>query len=99
MPDSIGWLRAEAAVPDAVVTQRAQEVHPAKLRPVRLAEPELGMRRLPQQEAGQPLLAGRPDHQVRVWLTRGVEVLRDVVDVEYFGQLLDRGAALRVAQQ
>ena len=33
-------------------------------RPVGLAEPELRVRRLPEQEAGQPLLARRADHEI-----------------------------------
>ena len=51
------------------------------------------MRALPEQEAGQPLLARGADHQVGVGLALGVEVLGDVLDVEDLGQLLDRGAA------
>ena len=53
-----------------------------EVRPVGLAEVELRVRALPEQEAGQPLLAGGADHQVGVGLAPGVEVLGDVLDVE-----------------
>ena len=50
-------LAAEAAVAVGVVAQRPQEVDLAEVRPVGLAEVELAVRALPEQEAGQPLLA------------------------------------------
>ena len=40
---------------------------------------------LPHQEAGEPLLPGGPDDQVRIGLALGVEVLGDVFDVEGLG--------------
>ena len=75
---------------------RPQEVDVPEVRPVGLAEVELRVRALPEQEAGQPLLAAGADDQVRVGLALGVEVLGDVLDVEHLGQLLDRGAAAGV---
>ena len=48
---------AEAALPRGVRAQRPQEVDLAEVRPVGLAEVELRVRALPEQEAGQPLLA------------------------------------------
>ena len=48
---------AEAAVPVGVVAQGPQEVDLAEVRPVGLAEVELRVGALPEQEAGQPLLA------------------------------------------
>ena len=54
---------------------------------------------LPEQEPGQPLLPGGADDQVRIGLAGGVEVLGDVLDVEQFGQFLDRGAPGRVLLQ
>src|SRR6185312_16275124 len=87
----------EAAVPGGVVADRAQEVDLAEGRTVGLAEPALRVRRLPQQEARQPLLPRRADDEVGVGLAGGVEVLGDVVDVEHLGELLDRRARLGVA--
>ena len=87
-------LGAEPALAVRVRAQRPQEVDAAEVRPVGVAEVELRVRRLPQQEAGQPLLPARTDDQVGIGLALGVEVLGDVVDVEDLGQLLD-GAAGR----
>src|SRR6476619_7194107 len=70
---------AEATVPAGIRPQCAQEVDVAEVRPVRLAEVELGRRALPEQEAAEPLLARRADHEVGVRLALRVEVLRDVV--------------------
>ena len=75
-------LGAEAAVPRGVRAQRAEEVHPAERGPVGVAEVELGLGALPQQEAAQALLARGPDHQVRVGLAGRVQMLGDVLDVE-----------------
>ena len=86
-----GYAGAEAAVPRGVRAQRAEEVHPAERGPVGVAEVELGVGALPQQEAAQALLPRGPDHQVRVGLAGRVQVLGDVLDVEDLGQLLDGG--------
>ena len=85
-------LGAEAAVPVAVRAQGPQEVDVAELRPVGVAEVELAVRALPEQEAGQPLLARGADQQVGVGLALGVEVLGDVLDVEEGGDLFEAGA-------
>ena len=90
-------LSAVDGLPEAALSQRVgpdgpQEVHPPELGPVGLAEVELRLRALPQQEPAQPLLPRRTDHQVRVGLTLGVEVLGDVLDVDDLGELLQRGA-------
>src|SRR5699024_7470009 len=87
------WVRSTAvpAVPCGVRTQRTQEVHPTERGPVSLAEPELGVYRLPQHKPGQPLLTRGTNQQVRIRLPRGVEVLRDVIDGEHIGQLVDTG--------
>src|SRR6476620_1564164 len=81
---------AEAALALGVGTDGAQEVDPAEVRPVRLAEVELAVRALPEQEPAEPLLAGGADDQVGVGLALGIEVLGDVLDVEDLGELLDR---------
>jgi predicted CoA-binding protein len=57
------------------------------------------VRRLPQEESGQPLLPGRPDHEVRVGLPGRVQVLGDVVDVEDLDQLLDGLTGLGLARE
>src|SRR6478735_3072656 len=83
---------AEAALALGVRTDGAQEVDAPEVGPQGLAEVELRLRRLPQQEAAEALLAGRADHQVGVGLALGVEVLGDVLDVDDVGELLERGA-------
>src|SRR5690242_4047915 len=50
-------LHPVPAVTGGVIAQCAKKVDAAELRPVRLGEPHLGVGALPQQEAGQPLLA------------------------------------------
>src|ERR1035437_2332056 len=80
-------------------TQRPKEVDVSEVRPVGLAEIELTVRALPEQEATEPLLAGRADYQVGVGLTPGVEMVRDVFDVKDLSELLDRGPLGRVLQQ
>src|SRR5690606_27316311 len=83
---------AEAPVARAEGAERAEEVHSAEGRPEDLAEVELRMRALPEQEAGEALLSRGPDEQVRVGLAARVEMLADVLQVEALGELLDRGA-------
>src|SRR5690349_1016232 len=92
-------LTAEAAVPRGVRAQRAEEVDPAERGPVGVAEVELGLGALPQQESAQALLSRGPDDQVRIGLAGRVQVLGDVLDIEDAGQLLDRGALGRVGLQ
>ena len=67
-----GYLRsrAEPAVPRRVGPQRPQEVDLAEVRPVGVAEVELRVGALPEQEAAQPLLAGGADDQIGVGLAR-----------------------------
>src|SRR3954454_5811620 len=59
-------LMAEATLSLPVRAQGANEVHLPEIGPEGFAKIELAMGRLPHQEAGQALLAGRPDDQVRV---------------------------------
>src|SRR5262249_45533563 len=93
---SMSALRAEASLAVGVAAQGPQEGGLAEAGPVAIAEVELGVRALPEQEAGEALLATGPDDQVRIRLALRVEVLGDVVDVEHLGQFLDRAAGLRV---
>ncbi|CAD5941574.1 Transcriptional regulator [Streptomyces sp. KY70] len=57
---------AEAAFPVRVRAQGAQEVHVPEGRPVAVHPVHLGIGGLPEQEAGQPLLAGGADDEVGV---------------------------------
>ena len=75
-----------------VRAQGAQEINPAEGRPVGIAEVELRVRALPQQESAQPLLPRGPDHQVGIGLAGRVQMVGDVLHVEDLGELLDAGA-------
>src|SRR5262249_9197915 len=90
---------AETTLPACVRPQRTQGVDVPEVRPVDVTEVELRVRRLPQQETGETLLAAGTDDQVRVGLTLGVKVLGDVVDVENVGKLFDGAAGRRVLMQ
>src|SRR6188768_1730277 len=59
-----GALSPEPALPCRVRTDGPQEVDPPEVRPVRLAEVELRVRALPEQESPQALLARRADHEL-----------------------------------
>src|SRR5690606_4801930 len=91
---------AEASLALGVGAQRPEEVDLAEVGPVGLAEVELAVRALPEQEAPEALLPGGADHQVGVRLALGVEVLGDVLGGDGVGELLE-GDALRggVVQQ
>src|SRR5690606_12499776 len=86
----------ETPLARGVGAQRAQEVDLAERGPVGLAEVELAVDALPEQEPTDPLLAGRADHQVRVGLAARVQVLGDVLDRDRVGQVLQRDAGLRL---
>jgi signal transduction histidine kinase len=81
------------ALAAGVRAEGAQEVDVPEVGPVGVAEIELGVRRLPEQEAGEALLSAGPDDQVGVRLAAGVEVFGDVFDVEYLGEFLDGSPA------
>ena len=83
---------AESAIPRRVVADRAEEVDLAQIGSERLDEVELAVRALPEQEVAQALLPRGADHQVRVGLTAGVEVLADLLGREVRGELLERSA-------
>src|SRR5262245_1133804 len=90
-------LGAVPALALRVRADGAQEVDLAEVGPVGLAEVELALRRLPEQEPAEALLPGGTDHQVGVGLTLRVEVLGDVLDVDRLGHLLEAAAALGLA--
>src|SRR5206468_3153060 len=81
-PDPPDGSDAEPPLSRGVRAQRPQEVDVPEVGPERLAEVELAVRALPQQEATQPLLAAGADDEVGIGLPPGVQVLRDVLDVE-----------------
>src|SRR5215472_18993373 len=66
---------AEPAVPGGVGAQRPEEIHPAEGRPVGVAEVELRVDALPQQEPAEPLFPRSSDHQVGVGLPGRVQVV------------------------
>src|SRR3954468_16900473 len=70
-----GPSAAEPAVPLGIGAQRAEEVDASEVRPERVAEVELRVCALPEQEPAQPLLTGGADDEVGVRLAPGVEVL------------------------
>src|SRR5712691_2535271 len=99
IPVTFRRLRAKAAVTFGKGPKGPQEVDLAECGPVRVAEVELRVRRLPQQEPAEPLLAAGADDEVGVGLAGRVQVLGDVLDIEDLGQLLDRGAPAGVLVQ
>src|SRR5262245_12824586 len=75
-----GWdigSAAEAALALLVGTDCAQEIDLAEGRPVRVAEVELAVGALPQEEAGETDLAAGADDEVRIRQVGRVEVLAD----------------------
>src|SRR5215469_8267648 len=79
--------------------QRAEEVDPPESGPVGIAEVELRVRALPEQEAAEALLARGPDDQVWIRLAGRIQVLGDVLDVQYLGKFLDCRAPAGVLLQ
>src|SRR5918993_275770 len=84
---------AEPTLPLTEGAQRPEEVNLAEVGPVGLAEVELTVRALPQEEASEALFPRRADDEVRVRLTLRVEVLGDVLDIDDLGELLDARAS------
>src|SRR5918995_5959014 len=97
-------LRATRSPPEAppslgIRPQGAKEVHLTEVRPVRVGKVVLGMGRLPQQEAGQPDLAGGADDQVGVGDAGGVQVAGDLVGGDHAGGLAQLQALVAVLGQ
>src|SRR5262245_39108636 len=93
------WLLTETALTHGVTSESPEEVDLPEVGPVHVREIELGVGTLPEQESGQTLFAAGTDDEVGIRLALGVEMLRDVVDVEHLGELLDGATALRVLVQ
>src|ERR1700729_1064204 len=72
-------LGSASALPGGVAAKCPQEVDLAERGPVGVAEVELGVHGLPEQEVGYALLAAGPDDQVGVGLPGRVQVPGDVV--------------------
>src|SRR5439155_525930 len=70
-------LTAEATLALLVGADRAEEVHSPERRPVRVAEVELAVGALPQEEAREADLAAGADDEVRVGKIGRVEILAD----------------------
>src|SRR5207244_13474826 len=60
------WQPAEAALSPAEFADRRGEIGGADIRPVAVAEVELGVRALPQQEVAEALLAAGADEEIDV---------------------------------
>ena len=54
---------------------------------------------LPEQEAGQPLLARGADDEIGIWLSLRIEVLGDVLRIDELGEFVERRALARVLLQ
>src|SRR5215212_2821935 len=65
---------AEAAASPGVFGERGVELGSAEVRPQRVARDQLGVGRLPDQEVREPVLATRPDHEVWIGKSRGVQL-------------------------
>jgi hypothetical protein len=75
--DVIGDSSPETAVPGPEGGDGVSEAGRVVVRPEDVLEHQLGIGRLPQEEVGQPLLAGRPDDQIRGWEPGGREAARE----------------------
>src|SRR6202035_1076200 len=89
-------LGSASALPSGVAAKCPQEVDLAERGPVGVAEVELGVHGLPEQEVGYALLAAGPDDQVGVGLPGRVQVPGDVVGGEGLGEPGERAAAVRL---
>src|SRR5690625_739430 len=73
---------SEPPLPRLEAAQRPQEIHFTELRPERLTEVVLAVRRLPQQEPGQADLAAGADNEIRIGQPGRVQVLADLLCAE-----------------
>src|SRR5262245_5201001 len=76
---------AVAAVTLLIREDRFQKVLLAEVRPQRVGDPDLGIRDLTQQEVADAHLAARPDQEIRIRLTGGVEKVPEVLFVQIRG--------------
>ena len=63
-----------------------------KIRPIGLAEVKLRVRTLPKEKSGQPLFTRCSDNKIGIWLAFCIEMLSDVLDVNYLGKLINTRA-------
>src|SRR6218665_622889 len=78
----------ESTMPSRVITQRAQEIDRTQIRSERLDKVKLTVRGLPEHEVTEPLFPRRANHQIRVRLTSGIQVLADQFWSETLGKFL-----------
>src|SRR6266508_4125463 len=83
------WSRSAGRAAGGVGAEGAEEVDLAERGPVGVAEIELGVGALPEQEVRHPLFAAGPDDQIWVGLPGGVEVVADVGGSELGGQAVE----------
>src|SRR5689334_24586715 len=85
------WLAAEASMAAGELEQRGVERIGPEVGPQRVAAVELRVRRLPDEEVREPLLAAGPDHEIRVGQAGGVERGADRLLVDLLGRDAARG--------
>src|SRR6218665_164945 len=78
----------ESTMPGRIITQRTQEIDRTQIRSERLDKVKLTVRSLPEHEVTEPLFPGRANHQIRVGLTSGIQVLADQFRGEPLGKFL-----------
>jgi hypothetical protein len=81
-------------LPGGVAAQCSQEVDLTERGPVGVAEVQLGMHGLPEQEVGYALLAAGADDQVGIGMPCCVQVPGDVVGGEGLGEPGERAAGV-----
>src|SRR5512147_170933 len=74
-PRSAGPAEAPASMLE--VMDRLVEVLAAEIGPERVGDPELGVRRLPEEEVRDAELPARPDEEIGIGETVGVELVLD----------------------
>src|ERR1700738_4543100 len=85
-----GAEAAKFALASVERRDRLDQVWPVEIRPQGVGEMELGVRRFPDQEVGNALLARGPDHQLRLRQGGVVEGAGDVL-VTQFPKVLSAG--------
>jgi len=97
-PEASGTGHAtEPPLPTLELGDRRHQVLAGKVGPVDVDEAELGVRRLPQQEVGEPLLAGGADQEVGIREVAGVQEAGEGALVDGMDRQPARGAARRWA--
>ena len=82
-------LRAEAPLPLLIIADRPEKIDLAKGGPVGVAEIELTIGALPEEEAGEAEFATRPDDEIRIGKIIHIEILADLFGRDLFCSLLE----------